>query len=104
MAQHTFICQTCGHTCVDKSAKRKHVCPKDGTEMAWDLRGANICLDGDYNFVSQSMAINPDQAAEHRELFPDVEIKSDGCLGFNSVRQREKYMDTCGFHKPMSHA
>jgi len=102
MAQHTFICSVCGYTCVDTSSKGVHVCPNDGTDMVWDLSGANIALDGDYDFTSQSMAINPCQAAEHRALFPDVEVKPDGCIRFDSVRKRERYMDVCGFHKPMS--
>ena len=60
----------------------------------------NIALDGDYNFVSQSLAINPNQAAEHRATFPGVELTPDGCPAFNSVKQREQYMDACGVYKP----
>lgn len=76
------------------------MCPHDGSEMNWDLSNVNVALDGDYNFVSQSLAINPNQAAEHRAKFPGVELTPDGCPMFNSVRQRERYMDACGAYKP----
>jgi hypothetical protein len=102
MAIHTFVCPECGRTATDNTSRGTHICPDDGAEMYWDLHGANLCLDGDYSFESQSMAINPAQAAEHRSLFPDIEVKPDGVISFDSVRKREKYMDRCGFHKPMS--
>ena len=104
MAKHVFICSTCGHSCVDETSKGVHVCPHDGTEMAWDLCGGGICLDGDYNFTSASMAIHPSQTAEHKRMFPDVGVMPDGCLHFDSVKKRERYMDACGFHKPMKYS
>ena len=50
-------------------------------------------------FWSQSLAISPEQATEHRRLFPNVEIAPDGQLGFHSHKERERYCEACGFEK-----
>jgi hypothetical protein len=50
-------------------------------------------------FWSQSMAISPSQAAEHRRTFPNVRVRSDGCLGFDSVKERDTYCRRTGFYK-----
>ena len=48
---------------------------------------------------SQSLAISPDQIAEHRQLFPDVRVREDGCIGFDSYRQHDRYLEKTGFVK-----
>ena len=50
-------------------------------------------------FWSQSLAINPEQTEEHRRLFPNVRIASDGQLGFDSVKLHSDYCDQTGFEK-----
>jgi len=50
-------------------------------------------------FWSQSLAISPSQAAEHRRMFPNVRVRGDGCLGFDSVKERSDYCDRTGFYK-----
>jgi hypothetical protein len=50
-------------------------------------------------FWSESLAISPDQAAEHRRQFPDVKIDTEGRLGFDSVKQRSDYCEKTGFVK-----
>ena len=50
-------------------------------------------------FWSQSLAISPSQVQEHRELFPDVLVDSEGLVGFTSVKQREKYLEKIGMEK-----
>lgn len=50
-------------------------------------------------FWSQALAINPCQTEEHRRLFPNVRVREDGCIGFDSVRDREKYHEATGFVK-----
>ena len=64
------------------------------------LKSFNIigCQSGK-TFWSESLAINPDQAAEHRRLFPNVKIDSEGRLGFDSVKERSDYIEQTGFIK-----
>lgn len=49
--------------------------------------------------ISDSLAISPDQAAEHRSHFPDVEVLSDGRLKFDSFKQHDNYLKKTGFVK-----
>jgi len=50
-------------------------------------------------FVSQAMAIHPDQIAEHNKLFPGVEVRDDGCITFDDYKQHDDYLKRSGFHK-----
>jgi hypothetical protein len=50
-------------------------------------------------FWSQSLAISPSQFEEHKRLFPNVRVRSDGCIGFDSVKERSEYCDRTGFYK-----
>ncbi|KKL56115.1 hypothetical protein LCGC14_2248650 [marine sediment metagenome] len=56
-------------------------------------------MTGNYEHISDSLAINPSQIAEHHAMFPDVDVLSDGRIRFTSVRQQSKYIDKCGFQK-----
>lgn len=76
--------------------------PEEGVVMNRDYhnerKGVVGTEKGD-TFWSQSMAISPSQAAEHRRLFPNVRVREDGCLGFDSVKERDAYCDRTGFYK-----
>ncbi len=98
MIVHEFICDGCRVMVEDSNTKGVHVCPKCGEEMRWDLRGIGIAQ-GDYNHVSDSLAIDPSQIPEHRANFPDVDVLPDGRPHFTSVKQQSKYLEKCGFHK-----
>jgi hypothetical protein len=63
-----------------------------------ELKGVIGTEQGD-TFWSQSLAISPSQAIEHKRMFPNVRVRSDGCLGFDSVKERESYIDRTGFYK-----
>jgi hypothetical protein len=54
---------------------------------------------GDYEHVSDGLAMNPSQIAAHRKLFPNVEVTTDGRPAFKSVRQREQYLHQVGMDK-----
>lgn len=81
--------------------KREMICAC-GADMRRDLHSelsnANGTEKGE-TFWSQSLAISPNQIEEHRRLFPNVKVRADGCIGFDSVREREKYCEATGFHK-----
>lgn len=62
-------------------------------------RKVGLTTPGDYNHVSGSLAINPEQITAHKKLFPDVDVLPDGRLHFRSVKSQERYCDKTGFHK-----
>ena len=99
MAIHTFICDICTVSVQDTNTKIIHKCPVCGEDMRWDLSGNNISTKGDYNHVSDSLAINPDQIAEHKQLFPDIDVLPTGQIHFTSIKQQERYAEACGFYK-----
>jgi hypothetical protein len=49
--------------------------------------------------VSDSMAVSMDQIAEHKRLFPDVQITSEGQPVFDNFADHEKYMKKCNIVK-----
>jgi len=56
-------------------------------------------MPGDYEYISDSLAISPDQIKEHREQFPDIDVLPDGRIRFTSFRQHDKYLKKTGFRK-----
>jgi ssDNA-binding Zn-finger/Zn-ribbon topoisomerase 1 len=98
MVVHKFVCGSCGSVVKDTNTKYVHKCPKCGADMRWDL-GGNVSGRGDYEHISDSLAIHPDQIPEHRQKFPGVDIIPDGRLRFTSTKQQERYANRCGFDK-----
>ncbi len=45
---------------------------------------------------SDSMAIHPEQATEHRRLFPGIKLDNEYRPVFESVKQHDKYLNDCG--------
>jgi hypothetical protein len=84
--------------------KSAHVCPDCGSEMHIPI-GTTVTdtMGGGRQFSSphwsEAMAIGASQIEAHKKLFPDVLVRQDGVIGFNSVQQQENYMTTCGFVK-----
>jgi hypothetical protein len=54
---------------------------------------------GDYNFISESLAVPVHQIEEHRKMYPDIDVQPDGCLHFTSVAQQDRYYKKSGFIK-----
>lgn len=84
--------------------KSAHVCPDCGSEMHIPIGTAvTDTMGGGRQFAtphwSEAMAIGTSQIDVHKKLFPDVLVRPDGVIGFNSVQQQENYMTTCGFVK-----
>ena len=98
MAIHHFICDMCGITVEDTTAEHTHHCPECNAIMRWDITGIGM-PDGDYEHISDSLAIHPDDIPEHRQKFPNVDILPDGRPKFTSPKQQEKYAEKCGFYK-----
>ena len=80
---HT-TCDNCGGT-VERDC---------GTESP-SIRGK----DYHHPLHSDSLAINPCQIEEHRKLFPDVKIDSEGRPIFENYRQHDTYLEKCNVDK-----
>ena len=53
----------------------------------------------DKPIVSSSMAINPEQIAEHKATFPDIAVTPEGCPVLDNYSQHEAYLEKTGFVK-----
>lgn len=105
MPAYDFECNNCGErieiTCSVKQIRKKELttkCVICGTIML-RMFSINLGNRGDYRFESQSLAIAPSQIAEHRQSFPDVDVRSDGVLTFNSIKSQDDYYKKTGFYK-----
>lgn len=49
---------------------------------------------------SDALGMQPDDVAEHRERFPDIEIDSENRPILTNMRQHDKYMEAIGVVKP----
>lgn len=49
--------------------------------------------------VSDSLAMNPNQIAEHRRAFPDIKVLDDGRPVFDNFADHEKYLQKCNIEK-----
>lgn len=98
MVVHSFVCDSCGTVVKDTNAENVHYCPKCNNAMRWDLVGIGIPA-GDYEHISDSLAIHPEQIPEHRQKFPGIDVLPDGRPRFTSPKQQERYAERCGFYK-----
>jgi len=102
MVMHRFICPKCENVLEDSSSKGIHVCAC-GEDMYWDLSDGSDTMGGGRQYAqthwSESLAISPSQIKAHKKLFPDVDVRSDGAVGFRSVKDQDKYLKACGFEK-----
>jgi len=107
MPLYYYQCKICNSTDSDirviADRNDSMVCCECGgvMERAVGLENPNIVRTEDYAdpLHSDSLAINPSQVAEHRKLFPDIEIDSQGRPVFKKYRQHDKYLEACGIDK-----
>lgn len=104
MPLYEFTCEECGHitnvVCRMADVPATAVCDNCGSDNTIRQYGFT---DGQREYatpiVSQSLAINPEQAAEHRRLFPDIKLVDDQCPVFENYSQHEAYLKKTGFRK-----
>ena len=98
MAIHSFVCDDCMILVEDENTKCVHVCPKCGGDMRWDL---NISIHGNYRtpIHSDSLAIHPDQRAEHEQRFPYIRLDDEHRPVFDNFTNHERYLRETGFRK-----
>lgn len=53
----------------------------------------------DTPIISDAMAINPEQTAEHKRLFPDIELTKAGQPIFDKFSKHEAYLKKCNYAK-----
>lgn len=98
MVLHKFICGKCTVTVTDFNTRDAHKCPICGHNMRWDL---NFAIQGNYKHPihSDAMAINPEQRAEHEQLFPNICLDGQCRPIFDNFRDHENYLKKTGFVK-----
>lgn len=77
-------------------------CPECGKEMAEDWRPRSkrqTSRSYGRGFVSDALAISPDQIEEHYKLFPGVDVLPDGRIKFDNYKQHDNYLTETGFRK-----
>lgn len=100
-----LYCKKCGYTIPNPEDKdyrwvdgqqRFPYCPNCPDQVMFHkVLGAK----GDYEHISDSLAISPSQIAEHKEQFPNVDVMPDGRVRFTSVKQQSDYCKKTGFEK-----
>ena len=102
---YCFRCLACGYTAevirpmAECSNPEPCIC---GDEMCRDLRAEHSSVRADYSrpIVSESMAFDACDIAEHRRQFPDVEVKVDGRIAnpvLRNLTQKRAYLKGRGF-------
>ena len=49
--------------------------------------------------ISEALGIHPDQTAEHREHFPNIEVMPEGQLKFDNYQAHNNYLNKIGWGK-----
>lgn len=105
MFEYEFICEDCkliSSATYSLEEIRKNTCPKC-PECGKDMNRLYSFNVGNKSYSqsihSDALAINPNQTEEHRRLFPDVEIDSEGRPIFTNFKQHDSYLKKTGFVK-----
>jgi hypothetical protein len=69
--------------------------------MNRDLKADIPFASGDYKrtVYSDSLAINPDQRAEHLKTFPNIKLDSQNRPMFSNFQDHQAYLDKCNIVK-----
>lgn len=106
MPQYCYKCPRCKNeiTIIKpmKDSGLEHDCDWCGERLERDMAAERPNVRGkDYvnPLLSDSLAIHPEQIAEHKQYFPDVEVESDGRLRFDNSAQHDRYLKKSGYYK-----
>lgn len=102
MKDWTFVCLKCGETLeLDESPDSAPRCCDEYMDRVFNAHKIINVGNKEYFHTkfSDSLAMAPSQIAEHKRLFPDIKVDSEGRPGFDSVRQHSDYLKKCGLHK-----
>jgi len=104
-----YYCPNCdadmdmNEVCITMRAHETNLCDVCGARgYVGKMVGHTIGIGGRQYFHplhSDSLAINPCQIAEHRKLFPNIDIDSEGRPIFENYRQHDNYLEKCNIDK-----
>ena len=103
MPMYSYKCSGCGHKqIISKPMSESSV--KEECDNCQEITMRDFSADafhtskGQYDrpIVSDAMAVNTDQIAEHKKLFPDVRITSEGQPIMENYAQHKNYLDKTG--------
>ena len=98
MPLHNFVCDSCMVMVQDTNTKGIHKCPECDGDMRWVL---SVSIHGNYRtpIHSNSLAINPEQRAEHEQKFPNIRLDDQSRPIFDNFTAHQKYLDDCNLVK-----
>ena len=106
MPEYCYVCTNCGapHNVVKSMSESSDLerCPVCNGLMRRDFGGEGVHAAGDsYHtpLISDSLAMNPSQIAEHNQQFPDIKVHPDGRPQFDNFKQHNDYLAKTGFVK-----
>ena len=107
MPRYNFLCSQCYETIeVVRSMADCNgpVTCSCGTIMDRDFKTEGVLVGAgkrSYHrpIVSDSLAINPEQIPEHKEMFPDIKVTSEGQPVFDNYSDHEAYLKKCNIEK-----
>lgn len=106
MPRYCFVCPICQEQKTVSRPMKDSGLPEDcacGMPMQRDFIAEHSSVRGDYNesIVSDSMAFDAVDLAEHRRRFPDVEVVVDHARSarpvFRNLNQKRRYMKKRGW-------
>jgi len=77
-------------------------CRRCGRLMIQNFNDGNVMIVGaEYKkpLHSDALGMQPDQVAEHRRMFPNIEIDKQNRPVFHNMPEHQDYMDKCGIVK-----
>lgn len=80
----------------------EELCKVCGTIMDRDFNQRGIhCSNKAYGspIISEALGIHPEQAKEHREHFPNIEVMPEGQLRFDNYQAHNNYLNKIGWGK-----
>lgn len=105
MPVYSFRCTHCGNT--DERVRAMKNCNKACKCKCGEVMSRDIPADvpfvsgGEYHKAihSDSLAISPDQVAEHKKLFPNIKLDNECRPIFDNFKDHDSYLKKCGFKK-----
>ena len=106
--RYDFSCPRCGVAkelvvpMSDVESRMRVVCDECDAIMERDFSGVHVSKGHKQygrKIVSDSLAMNPNQIAEHRRLFPNIEVTKVGQPVFDNYVDHDAYLKKCNIVK-----
>ncbi len=100
MPYYDFYCKVCGATAEEFRLMSEHDAPMEcacGAGMTRDFVAEGAAVRGDYKhpIVSEALAFDAIDLAEHRAMYPDIDVEVDGRFArpiLRSLSQKRAYL------------